>query len=35
MLLGYVVMACPSYEKQQPELLRGITHGTRSTGDSD
>lgn len=35
MLLGYVVMACPACEKQQPELLKGITHGTGPTGDSD
>jgi hypothetical protein len=25
---GYAAMACPACEKQQPKLLRGITHGT-------
>ncbi|SFM99294.1 hypothetical protein SAMN05428949_1612 [Chitinophaga sp. YR627] len=24
----YAAMACPACEKQQPKLLRGITHGT-------
>ncbi|RFM36858.1 hypothetical protein DXN04_04985 [Chitinophaga silvisoli] len=25
---AYVTSACPACEKQQPKLLRGITHGT-------
>lgn len=25
---SYAAMACPACEKQQPKLLRGITHGT-------
>ncbi len=25
---GLSAMACPACEKQQPEMLRGITHGT-------
>jgi hypothetical protein len=25
---GYISYACPACEKQQPAILRGITHGT-------
>ena len=28
-------MACDACEKQQPELLRGITHGAGPAGNSD
>lgn len=27
-LSAYIANACPACEKQQPKLLRGITHGT-------
>lgn len=29
------VLACPACEKQQPGLLRGITHGTGPSGPLD
>lgn len=35
MLLGVVSWACPACEKQQPEMLQGITHGTGPSGNSD
>jgi hypothetical protein len=28
LLLRFAAMACPACEKQQPKILRGITHGT-------
>lgn len=35
MFAGVFIFACPACEKQQPELLRGISHGTGPTGNSD
>ena len=35
LLLSIAAMACPACEKQQPELLKGISHGTGPTGNSD
>lgn len=29
------VVACPACEKQQPKLLKGITHGTGPDGNID
>lgn len=34
-LSGLITMACPACEKQQPKLLRGITHGAGPSGDWD
>lgn len=35
LLLGIHAYACPACEKQQPKILRGITHGSGPQGDSD
>ena len=35
LFFGIFLMACPACEKQQPELLRGISHGTGPAGNSD
>lgn len=32
---GLVIFACPACEKQQPKLLRGITHGAGPSGNMD
>ncbi|MEO8415886.1 MAG: hypothetical protein ABI472_19655 [Ginsengibacter sp.] len=32
---GVASFACPACEKQQPELLRGITHGAGPDGNWD
>lgn len=34
-LPGIAAMACPACEKQQPKLLRGITHGAGPSGPLD
>ena len=34
-LSGLITIACPACEKQQPKLLRGITHGAGPSGDWD
>lgn len=34
-LPGLAAMACPACEKQQPKLLKGITHGTGPSGPMD
>jgi len=34
-LPGIAAMACPACEKQQPKLLRGITHGAGPSGPMD
>lgn len=34
-LMAGVVFACPVCEKQQPEILRGITHGVGPEGRWD
>lgn len=33
--LGAFTWACPACEKQQPALLKGITHGTGPSGNWD
>lgn len=35
MLSGIITYACPACEKQQPKLLRGITHGAGPSGNID
>lgn len=35
MMPGLAAMACPACEKQQPELLKGITHGAGPSGPMD
>ncbi len=32
---GLVTWACPACEKQQPKILRGITHGVGPSGNWD
>ena len=32
---GLITWACPACEKQQPAILRGITHGAGPTGNWD
>jgi hypothetical protein len=32
---GIITWACPACEKQQPALLKGITHGTGPSGNLD
>jgi phage shock protein PspC (stress-responsive transcriptional regulator) len=32
---GLITHACPACEKQQPKILRGITHGAGPTGNWD
>ncbi len=34
-LSGIASFACPACEKQQPALLKGITHGARPDGNWD
>lgn len=34
-LPGIAAMACPACEKQQPKLLRGVTHGAGPSGPMD
>ncbi len=34
-LAGFVAFACPACEKQQPALLKGITHGAGPDGNAD
>lgn len=34
-LPSFVTMACPACEKQQPKILRGITHGAGPSGNWD
>ena len=34
-LPAFVTMACPACEKQQPKILRGITHGAGPSGNWD
>ncbi len=34
-LSGFTTFACPACEKQQPKLLRGITHGAGPGGNWD
>lgn len=33
--LGLITHACPACEKQQPKMLRGITHGAGPSGNWD
>lgn len=35
LLLGITTIACPVCEKQQPKILKGITHGTGPQSDWD
>jgi len=35
LLIGSIVMACPVCERQQPRILRGITHGAGPEGNWD
>jgi hypothetical protein len=32
---GLIIHACPACEKQQPKILRGITHGAGPSGNID
>ncbi|HXS56252.1 MAG TPA: hypothetical protein VN726_09010 [Hanamia sp.] len=32
---GLITWACPACEKQQPKILRGITHGAGPSGNWD
>lgn len=32
---GWIAWACPACEKQQPKLLKGITHGAGPSGNWD
>lgn len=32
---GLIALACPACEKQQPKILRGITHGAGPSGNWD
>lgn len=34
-LANFAVFACPACEKQQPKILRGITHGAGPQSDWD
>lgn len=34
-LTQIIVLACPACEKQQPKLLKGITHGAGPNGNWD
>ncbi|CAN5468825.1 hypothetical protein BH11BAC5_BH11BAC5_39220 [soil metagenome] len=33
--ISFATFACPACEKQQPKLLKGITHGAGPDGNSD
>ena len=35
LLINYITYACPACEKQQPKLLKGITHGAGPDGNWD
>ncbi|MEO6820768.1 MAG: hypothetical protein ABI266_04935 [Ginsengibacter sp.] len=35
LMIGLMTWACPACEKQQPKLLRGITHGAGPTSNWD
>lgn len=35
MFIGIFILACPACERQQPELLKGISHGIGPTGNMD
>ena len=35
LLIGVQAFACPACEKQQPKLLKGISHGTGPSGPMD
>ena len=35
LLINYITYACPGCEKQQPKLLKGITHGAGPDGNWD
>lgn len=35
MIMSFEIIACPVCEKQQPKLLRGITHGTGPSSNWD
>ncbi|MBN9349209.1 MAG: hypothetical protein J0H55_00860 [Chitinophagaceae bacterium] len=34
-IMSFAIIACPVCEKQQPKLLRGITHGTGPSSNWD
>lgn len=35
LMIGLTTWACPACEKQQPKILRGITHGAGPTSNWD
>lgn len=35
LMIGFITWACPACEKQQPKLLRGISHGAGPSSNWD